>query len=62
MAGCRTGGAGCQPAVTFAGGNQPDPSMELKNAASHRLVPVPAKLRAILDATPQLGGARCDQS
>ena len=42
-------------AVTFAGGNQPDPSMELKNAASHRLVPVPAKLRAILDATPQLG-------
>ncbi|MFR3973841.1 MAG: tyrosine-type recombinase/integrase [Subdoligranulum sp.] len=30
-------------AVTFAGGNQPDPSMELKNAASHRLVPVPAK-------------------
>lgn len=29
-------------AVTFAGGNQPDPSMELKNAASHRLVPVPA--------------------
>ena len=42
-------------AVTFAGGNQPDPSMELKNAASHRLVPVPAKLRAILDATPRLG-------
>ena len=42
-------------AVTFAGDNQPDPSMELKNAASHRLVPVPAKLRAILNATPRLG-------
>ena len=42
-------------AVTFAGGNRPDPSMALKNAASHRIVPVPARLREILDATPHLG-------
>lgn len=40
-------------AVTFPDGNQPDPSMELKTQASHRILPVPAALRSILDETPR---------
>lgn len=41
-------------AVTFPDGNQPDPSMELKSKAAHRVLPVPAPLRAILDHTPRI--------
>lgn len=43
-------------AVTFPGNsNDPDPSMELKNKASARILPVPAVLRRILLATPHTG-------
>ena len=43
-------------AVAFpAGSNQADPSMELKNKASARILPIPAPLRRILDDTPHLG-------
>lgn len=38
-------------AVTFPNGNQPDPSMELKSKAAHRVLPIPAPLHAILDET-----------
>ncbi|WP_303917498.1 site-specific integrase [Subdoligranulum variabile] len=38
--------------VTFPDGNQPDPSMELKNRASRRVLPLPKKLREILLDTP----------
>lgn len=40
-------------AVTFPDGNQPDPSMELKSKAAHRVLPIPAPLRKILDETPR---------
>lgn len=40
-------------AVTFPTGNAPDPSMELKTKASHRVLPIPAALRAVLDKTPR---------
>lgn len=40
-------------AVTFPTGNAPDPSMELKTQASHRMLPIPSALRAILYATPR---------
>lgn len=40
-------------ALTFHG-NQPDPVDELKTKAAHRTVPVPARLHAILAATPRL--------
>lgn len=39
-------------AVTFPTGNQPDPSMELKTPASHRILPIPAALQDILGETP----------
>ena len=39
--------------VTFPDGNQPDPRMELKNKASRRVLPIPQKLRQILDTTPR---------
>ena len=42
-------------AVTFPDGNRPDPSMELKNRASHRVLPVPSALRDVLDETPHTG-------
>lgn len=42
-------------AVTFPDGNQPDPSMELKTKAAHRIIPIPAALRKILDETPRIG-------
>ena len=38
--------------VTFPDGNMPDPRMELKNKASRRILPVPARLREVLDQTP----------
>ena len=38
--------------VTFPDGNMPDPRMELKNKASRRILPIPAKLQEILDQTP----------
>ena len=41
--------------VTFPDGNQPDPSMELKNRASRRVLPIPKKLREVLLATPHIG-------
>lgn len=41
-------------AVTFPDGNQPDPSMELKSKAAHRVLPIPAPLRAVLDQTPRI--------
>lgn len=41
-------------AVTFPDGNQPDPSMELKSKAAHRVLPIPAPLRAVLDETPRI--------
>lgn len=42
-------------AVTFPPhANTHDPSMELKNASSHRIVPIPAPLREILADTPRL--------
>lgn len=40
-------------AVTFPDGNQPDPSMELKSKAAHRVLPISAPLRDILDRTPR---------
>lgn len=43
-------------AVTFpGGGNQPDPSMELKNPSSNRIIPIPTPLRQILLVTPHYG-------
>lgn len=42
-------------AVTFPDGNQPDPSMELKTKAAHRIIPIPAALRKILNETPHIG-------
>lgn len=39
--------------VTFLS-NQQDPVQELKTKAAHRVVPIPAPLRAILDSTPHL--------
>lgn len=39
-------------AVTFPTGNAPEPSMELKNKASHRMLPIPAILQAVLNETP----------
>lgn len=41
--------------VTFPDGNQPDPSMELKNRASRRVLPIPKKLREVLLSTPHIG-------
>ena len=41
-------------AVTFPDGNQPDPSMELKSKAAHRVLPIPAPLRAVLEQTPRI--------
>ncbi len=41
-------------AVTFVG-NQPDPVQELKTKASHRIIPIPQPLQAILDTAPRLG-------
>ena len=38
--------------VTYPGGNQPLVSDELKTSAAHRILPVPAALRAVLDETP----------
>lgn len=38
--------------VTFPDGNLPDPRMELKNKASQRILPIPARLRTILEQTP----------
>lgn len=40
-------------AVTFPDGNQPDPSMELKSKAAHRVLPISAPLRDVLDRTPR---------
>ena len=39
--------------VTFPDGNMPDPRMELKNKASRRILPIPARLREILEQTPR---------
>lgn len=42
-------------AVTFPpNSNTCDPSMELKNSSSHRILPVPAPLREILAQTPRI--------
>lgn len=42
-------------AVSFPpGGNQPDPSMELKSKAAHRMIGIPQPLQAILAATPHM--------
>lgn len=41
-------------AITFLG-NQPDPVQELKTKASHRVIPIPRPLQAILEAAPRLG-------
>lgn len=41
-------------AVTFPDGNQPDPSMELKSKAAHRVLPIPAPLRDVLEETPRI--------
>lgn len=41
-------------AVTFPDGNQPDPSMELKSKTAHRVLPIPAPLRAVLEQTPRI--------
>lgn len=41
-------------ALAFAG-NQPDPSQELKTAASHRTIPIPKVLSQILKDTPKTG-------
>lgn len=40
--------------MTFVG-NQRDTSQELKNSTSHRTVPIPKFLQAILKVTPQAG-------
>ena len=40
-------------ASTFLKNNQPDPIQELKSKASHRTIPIPQQLRAILAATPR---------
>lgn len=42
-------------AVSFpAGSNQPDPSMELKSKAAHRMIGIPKQLQAVLAKTPHL--------
>lgn len=42
-------------ALTFLHKNQPDPNDELKTKASHRTLPIPQRLAAILQQTPRLG-------
>lgn len=39
-------------APTFLKNNQPDPIQELKSKASHRTIPIPQQLQAILATTP----------
>ncbi len=41
-------------AITFLN-NQPDPIQELKTRSSHRTVPIPATLQALLNAAPHTG-------
>jgi len=40
-------------AMTFPS-NQPDPVQELKTNAAHRVIPIPAPLREVLEATPHV--------
>lgn len=42
-------------ALTFLKNNRPDPNDELKTKASHRTVPIPQRLAAILQRTPRVG-------
>lgn len=42
-------------ALAFLDNNQPDPVQDLKTKSSHRRVPVPSVLQAILKDTPRLG-------
>lgn len=42
-------------ASTFLHNNQPDPVQELKSKASHRTIPIPSIMAAILEETPRFG-------